>query len=224
MDDAQRRALAALRFNWAPTPDDVWQPPAFHIEGLHRAAVRLVLDGVKEARNSDRSSPIGVAIIGSRGTGKTHLLGSVRERVQAEGGYFFLISLLDASAFWRSTILSMIDGFSRETAGKETQLRVFLRNLVDELGAPRAIRRAVTGDTALTRPSLDAFVDLLRKRDRQLHRVPGHGAGAGVTRIGRPRRAGHRQRLPRCQRRGRAERPGGVGHPAHPPDGAGGRA
>jgi hypothetical protein len=168
MDDEQRWALAALRFNWAPTPDDVWQPPAFHVEGLHRAAVRLVLDGVQEARRSDRSSPIGVAIIGSRGTGKTHLLGSVREQVQQSGGYFFLISLLDASAFWRSTVLSMIDGFSRETAGKDTQLRMFLRNLVDELGAPRAVRRAVTGDTALTRPSLDAFIDLLRKRDRQL--------------------------------------------------------
>ena len=115
MNDAERSALAALRFNWAPTPDDVWRPAPFHVEGLQRSVVRTVLDGVREAQRSTESSPIGVAILGQRGTGKTHLLGAVRERVQAEDGYFFLISLLETSAFWRSTALSVLDGFARTT-------------------------------------------------------------------------------------------------------------
>ncbi|GAA0460426.1 ATPase [Paractinoplanes deccanensis] len=168
MNEEQRRALTALRFNWAPTPDDVWRPAPFHVEGLQRDVVQTVLDGVGEARRSTESSPIGVAILGQRGTGKTHLLGAVRERVQAEGGYFFLISLLETSAFWRSTALSVLDGFARPTAGGSNQLKTFLRRLVDTISAPRAVRRAVIGETELSRPALDAFADLIRKHNRQI--------------------------------------------------------
>ena len=168
MNDAERSALAALRFNWAPTPDDVWRPAPFHVEGLQRSVVQTVLDGVREAQRSTESSPIGVAILGQRGTGKTHLLGAVRERVQAEDGYFFLISLLETSAFWRSTALSVLDGFARPTASGDTQLKTFLRRLADTVRAQRSVRRAVIGETELTRPTLDAFVDLIRKHNRQV--------------------------------------------------------
>ncbi|MDG4827469.1 DUF87 domain-containing protein [Asanoa sp. WMMD1127] len=168
MDEVERRALKALRFNWAPTPDDVWRQPAFHVDGLHRDALRIILDGVDDADRSSDSSPVGVAVLGQRGSGKTHLLGSVRERVQAGGGYFFLISLLEASAFWRSAALSVIEGLNRETAEQESQLKIFLRRLADLVGAPRTVRRAIIGEAELTRPFLDAFVDLVRKHHRQV--------------------------------------------------------
>ncbi|GIF76979.1 helicase HerA domain-containing protein [Asanoa siamensis] len=168
MDERERLALKALRFNWAPTPDDVWRQPAFHVEELHKEALRAILDGVEDADRSADSSPVGVAVLGQRGSGKTHLLGSVRQHVQAAGGYFFLISLLEASAFWRGAALSILDGLNRETDERESQLRIFLRRLADLVGAPRAVRRAVTGEAELTRPALDAFVDLLRKHNRQV--------------------------------------------------------
>lgn len=168
MDAAERRALTALRFNWAPTPDDVWQPPSFHIDGLHEHAVELILDGVAEADRSADSSPIGVALLGQRGTGKTHLLGHVRERVQAGGGYFFLVSLLEASTFWNNAVLSILDGFARPGADGKTQLRFFLRRLAEAVDAPRPVRRAIIGEYELSRTALDAFVDLIRKHNRQV--------------------------------------------------------
>ncbi|GAB2586656.1 ATPase [Paractinoplanes abujensis] len=168
MDSDQQRALAGLRFNWAPTPDDVWRPAPFHVDGLHHNVVHMVLDGVNEAERSSESSPIGVAILGQRGSGKTHLLGAVRARVQDAGGYFFLISLLETSAFWRSAALSILDGFARPTASGESQLTTFLRRLGTTVGATRGVHRAVAGDSELTRPALDAFVDLLRKHHRQI--------------------------------------------------------
>jgi hypothetical protein len=168
MNESERRALAALRFNWAPTPDDVWRPSPFHVEGLHRDVLRVIMDSFTEAEQQTESSPVGVAILGQRGTGKTHLLGSVRQQVQAKGGYFFLVSLLETSAFWRSTALSILDGFTRRTENDESQLRVFLRRLVDLIEAPRAVRRAVIGDAVPSRAALDAFIDLLRKKDRQV--------------------------------------------------------
>ena len=38
LTDAERRALAALKFDLAPTPDDVWRPSPFNVADLHREA------------------------------------------------------------------------------------------------------------------------------------------------------------------------------------------
>jgi len=168
MTDEERRVLTALRFNWAPTPDDVWKPAPFHVEGLHRDITRTVLDSVAEADRSADSSPVGVAILGQRGTGKTHLLGVVRHEVQLRGGFFFLVRLLEASAFWRSTAMSMLEDFARPMPDGTTQLRAFLRRLADAVGAQRTMRRTVAGETELSRSALDAFADLIRKADRQI--------------------------------------------------------
>ncbi|MEV4707923.1 helicase HerA domain-containing protein [Actinoplanes sp. NPDC049316] len=167
MEETERRALNALRFNWAPTPDDVWQRSPYHVEGLHRHVLDLVIDGVEEARKTDES-PIGVALLGQRGTGKTHLLGTVREHVQTAGGYFFLIELLEARAFWHSAAISMLDGFARPHADGGTQLDFFLRQLAEVIEAPRPVKRAIIGEYELTRPDLDAFADLIRKHNRQV--------------------------------------------------------
>jgi len=165
MEEVERRALAALSFNWAPTPDDVWRRSAFHVDGLHRSTELAIVDGIADATRTEDSSPIGLAVLGQRGAGKTHLLGWVRERTQAEGGYFFLISLLDASTFWRSTSQSILEGLAREVTAGETQLTCFLRRLADRVDASSAIGLAVAGDATLSRPALDAFGDLLRKAD-----------------------------------------------------------
>ncbi|QLQ38789.1 helicase HerA domain-containing protein [Micromonospora robiginosa] len=166
--DEQRRALAALRFNWAPTPDDVWKPTPFHVAGLHHDVVTTVLDSFAEAQASTDSSPVGVAILGQRGTGKTHLIGTVRQQVQRRGGFFFLVELLEARTFWQRTAISILEGLVRPTSDETTQLRTFLRRLADEVGAPRTVRRAVAGETELSRSTLDAFVDLVRKKDRRI--------------------------------------------------------
>ncbi|WP_326556392.1 ATP-binding protein [Micromonospora sp. NBC_01796] len=172
MDDAERAALAALRFNWAPVPDDVWRPLPFHVDGLHAPVVRDVLDGVEEARASTDSSPIGLVVQGQRGSGKTHLLGWTRQQVQERGGYFFLVGLLDAGSFWDNVLSAILDGLSRPVPGSpETQLKLLLRRLSEKVGAPRTARRAVMGETELTRTALDAFIEGLGGFDRHVARV-----------------------------------------------------
>ncbi|MEU8242057.1 DUF87 domain-containing protein [Actinoplanes missouriensis] len=172
MEEQERAALAALRFNWAPVPDDVWRPMPFHVDGLHPAVIRDVLDGVADARTSDGGSPIGLVIQGQRGSGKTHLLGWVRQQVQEQGGYFFLAGLLDGAGFWDSVLAAMLDGLSRPVPGsRQTQLVMLLRRLSAMVGAPRTARRAVMGETELTKPSLDAFIEGLGEFDRQVARA-----------------------------------------------------
>ncbi|GGL07046.1 ATPase [Sphaerisporangium melleum] len=162
MTGEESRALGAIRFNWAELPDDVWRPSPFHVDGLHRATTQMLLDGLAAAGESVDASPIGVVMQGQRGSGKTHLLGWMRERTQEEGGYFFLVELLDARDFWESVALSMLDGLAREIDG-ESQLRMFLLKLSSLVGVQRLARRELTGKAALTKETLDVFVDLLRR-------------------------------------------------------------
>ncbi|MCM4082162.1 ATP-binding protein [Paractinoplanes hotanensis] len=165
MTEEERAALAALRFSWAQAADDVWRPSPFHVDGLHPAIVRDVLDSLAEAGFSPDTNPIGLVLEGRHGSGKTHLLGWVREQVQQQGGYFFLIGLLDGRAFWDGMLVFLLSGLTRPVPGSESQLRLLLRRLSSKIGAPRLARRAVMGETELTREALDQFAEGLSAYD-----------------------------------------------------------
>lgn len=158
----------AIRFEWANVPDDVWNSSPFHVDGLHADVAQSVLAGVASARNSTGPSPLGIAIQGQRGAGKTHLLGWIREQVQTSEGYFFLISLLDGSSFWESTMLSILDGMLRESDGRESQLKTFLRRLSSKVGLSGAVQGAIAGDLKLSPGDLGTFIANLRHFNRQV--------------------------------------------------------
>ncbi|MEU6426488.1 DUF87 domain-containing protein [Microbispora sp. NPDC046973] len=163
-------ALAALRFNYAKVPDDVWRPLPFHVGSLHRHAAQAVLHGFIEAEESTDASPIGIVIEGQRGAGKTHLLGWVRQKVHEEDGYFFLVSLLDARSFWESVLLSMLDSLSRPIPGSGTQLKELLWRLCLLAEVPEDARQSVIGEAPLSRQDMDVFVRALRMYDRNVGR------------------------------------------------------
>ncbi|NKE62873.1 ATP-binding protein [Lentzea sp. PSKA42] len=152
MTPEERKALAALRFNWALTPDDVWGGAQFHVEGLHTEVEKAVVAGLEDAQRSTGSSPIGLVIQGQKGVGKTHLLGWVRERVQETGGYFFLVKLMEGNAFWTNTANAIIEGLVRPGAGGRSQVAQFLDRLSSSTG------------TSVT--NLDEFVGSVRRLDR----------------------------------------------------------
>jgi hypothetical protein len=167
MQEAQREALASLRLTWAPTADDLWRPQAAtHVPGLNDFAIDDVMDAVGDATRDPMSSPLGVVVQGRAGSGKTHLLGQVRERVQASGGYFLLVELLDAATFWESVRGGIIDSLGRPGALRETQLKDLLWELSSIAHVSRADRRAIIGDDDLDPETLDRFVNALAKAHR----------------------------------------------------------
>ncbi len=167
MQEAQREALASLRLTWAPTADDLWRPQAAtHVPGLNEFAIDDVMDAFRDAAHDPMSSPLGVVVQGRAGSGKTHLLGQVRERVQASGGYFFLVELLDAATFWESVRNGIIDSLGRPGAQRETQLKDLLWELASIAHVSRAERRVIIGDDDLDPETLDRFVNALAKAHR----------------------------------------------------------
>ncbi|MDG4771554.1 DUF87 domain-containing protein [Solwaraspora sp. WMMD792] len=169
MTEAALKALTHLQFNYTPAMNDVWRPAASHVDGLHPDVLRTILDGLALAKRSPDTSPIGVAVQGQRGAGKTHLLSRVRELTQLDGGYFFLINLLDASAFWRSAAVSMVDGLHQPVDDDgTTQLQMFLHRLVDGLELSVVTRMAVTGRAPMTVDRLNEFVAALSWSNRRI--------------------------------------------------------
>jgi hypothetical protein len=170
MTPDEQRALEALRFNWAWTPDDVWADTRFHVEGMHVEVDREVLGGLRDAKANERTSPIGLVVRGQRGAGKTHLLGWVRRKAHQEGGYFFLIDLDQVGDFWRGVLLAVRRDLSRTSGSGESQLTVLLRRLAAKAGLTGGEAAAITGETRPSKKDLDRFGTALRRIDGQVAR------------------------------------------------------
>ncbi|WNV90749.1 helicase HerA domain-containing protein [Umezawaea sp. Da 62-37] len=180
MDALERKALENLRFDWAPTPEDVWDSTTPHVEGLNEAALKAVMDAYEDARASRGASPLGVAITGQQGSGKTHMLGAVRAEVQRRGGYFFLVSLLHGSDFWQNVVHALRSGLHYPGLGGEKQLTVALTRLANRLDLPDEARRQVLGEATLTPWALDEVVHALGTTDPQRGHECRHTARALV--------------------------------------------
>jgi Helicase HerA, central domain len=164
MDPRQREALKSLRLSFAPAADDLWHSlGAFHVPGVNDEAIEQVMEAFADADRHPESSPLGVVIRGQAGSGKTHLLGVVRERVQAADGFFFLLQLLDATSFWESARSSILESLGRPGAERETQLKQLLWQLASVAHVSRADRRAVAGEDELTPEILSTFVNALHE-------------------------------------------------------------
>ncbi|PXW31084.1 UNVERIFIED_CONTAM: AAA ATPase-like protein [Williamsia faeni] len=152
--------------NSAHTRDDVWiSHNDIHVDGLHAKAWRAIERAVADAQESRGPSPLGVVLQGQAGTGKTHLLGQIREYVQGHDGYFVMLDLLDPSDFWRTLLSSLLDSLNRQIAPPvdKTQLHDVMQRLADLAGTSRVARRAISGETLITPTILDEFVGSLRK-------------------------------------------------------------
>ncbi|MFD9705927.1 ATP-binding protein [Lentzea sp. NPDC059081] len=160
-----REALAALRFNSAETPDDVWQTSPSHVDGLHPRAEHRISAGIADAKSSTGPSPIGLALQGRKGVGKTHLLGSVRRMVQREGGYFFLIELTSGQMFWDDVADAMRSELLRPSDVGDLQITVLLKQLCERAGASEETTRAIVGEAPLIPDDLRALLNGLRQVD-----------------------------------------------------------
>jgi hypothetical protein len=181
MNNVERHALSTLNFNLVPVPDDVWRESKTHVPELHKPVVDSIFDGVSMARYNPSGSPLGVVVQGPAGSGKTHMLGMVRQRTQQdETGYFFLVSLFSGTDFWQTVALALTQGLRRPGWGWPTQLVTFLRRVTTEIGMASADRDGICGDVALTREVLDRFIHALRTYDGALGREVQHTARAVV--------------------------------------------
>ncbi len=163
MSSGKLRALEALTLNWTRDLKDVWAPCAYHIEGLHPQGARLIRRGIGEAFSSTGPNPLGIAIQGEGGVGKTHLLGWTREQVQLAGGYFFLVGDLSRTGFWDEVLGTVVGQLQPLPDGSRRQLETLLTDLADRAGLEGPVRDTVTGQDAPSPEDVRTFVTALRR-------------------------------------------------------------
>jgi len=175
MKETEREALAELTaINWALSRDGVWEEPKPHIAGLNGQALRTVMAGFDLAKASAAESPIGVVVTGRPGSGKTHLVATVRSRVVAAGGYFFALDLRHERAFWQRVVHDVLSGLLRPGTGGVRQGKILRQRLSQRLDLPESLHRQLVGQDRPTRSGLDAMVEALDRVDPQLAFECGH--------------------------------------------------
>ncbi|WP_284742787.1 ATP-binding protein [Amycolatopsis sp. RTGN1] len=175
MKAIERDALAELaKTNWAPTRESVWTEPEAHVDGLNDRALRTVMAGFADAKASDAESPIGVVVTGRPGSGKTHLVATVRKRVSAAGGYFFALELRHERSFWQKVVLDVLSGLLQFGSDGLEQGVILRRELSRKLNLPEPLHRQLVGLGKPTRAGLDDMVGALDQVDRRLAFECGH--------------------------------------------------
>jgi hypothetical protein len=160
-------AIDAVYVNPVLTVEEVWASlTPHHVDGLHPAVTRHLGRTMNTLRH--QQAPTISVLRGGQGSGKTHLLGWVRREIQRQGGFFFYMKLVLGQDFWTSATGSLIDSLYRKEEGGPEQLQYLLDSLAQQSDLSATHRAAVLGEQSLTREAVDAFVNGIRRLDRQV--------------------------------------------------------
>jgi hypothetical protein len=132
--DALQAALNDADFQWTTHIDSIWRDPSADIRALQQTAREHLgqrLSGLQRA--SDATSPLGVALLGTGGSGKTHVLSSVRRQAFEHGQYFVLVDMTDVREFWETVLLGYLRSLDQQNDG-EPQFSRLLKRLIEQLG------------------------------------------------------------------------------------------
>ncbi|HET6705293.1 ATP-binding protein [Amycolatopsis sp.] len=162
------KALATLSFDWADTPTHVWRDSPYHVDGLHADALAALDTGIRDATTSDGPSPIGLVLRGSKGVGKTHLLGLVRRQVHRARGYFFLVDVTAAEAFWENTAEALRRGLLRPDDSGNSQLKSFLLRVCLRAHVDAEVTTRIRGGHGLTAEDVETFVEGVASLDEMI--------------------------------------------------------
>ncbi|HSC85922.1 MAG TPA: AAA family ATPase [Polyangiaceae bacterium] len=134
--EAALRALRAVDFDWTTHLDSIWADSPFDVPSIQGEMRAELAQEIEDLRASaSRNSPLGVALVGPAGSGKTHLLSALRAAVMDRGMFFVLVDMTDVGDFWETVLLGYVRSLQRANSSGETQLEVALRRIMRDAPA-----------------------------------------------------------------------------------------
>jgi hypothetical protein len=132
--DLVLQAFGEVDFQWTTHVDSVWVDPSTDIPALQRDARERVSARLARLQLDTRPpSPLGLPLLGTAGSGKTHLLSTIRREAFERGLYFALVDMTDVRDFWETVLLGYLRSLPHECAGVPQFARL-LGNLSASLG------------------------------------------------------------------------------------------
>lgn len=140
--NSDRKAFEAFRsveFDWTTRLQDIWRDPVCDVQAIHaqtRSAFAEKLMTMTRAGERGRTaSPLGWVLVGSGGSGKSHLLGAMRREAARQGAAFVLVDMTDVRDFWETLAQGYLDSLQNEYLDGVFQHQFLLRNFISKLGA-----------------------------------------------------------------------------------------
>ncbi len=132
--EALQTALNEADFQWTTHIDSIWRDAPTDITELQQTARERLRQRLADLqRQADPTSPLGVALLGTGGSGKTHVLSSVRRQAFERGQYFVLVDMTDVREFWETVLLGYMRSLDQQRQG-EPQFARLLKRLIEQLG------------------------------------------------------------------------------------------
>lgn len=164
-------ALRAVDFDWAMRLKSVWADPTCDVPELHESLRREFVRKLEDlAKTQETLSPLGWVMVGSGGTGKTHLLSILRREALRRRVGFVLVDMTDVHDFWETVLLGYISSLQQAYEGDKLQHEILLELFINELAPKEPLEKAVrklrkAGVTSLVRNTGIVLKALANKRE-----------------------------------------------------------
>jgi hypothetical protein len=168
-------ALRRMDLQWAMHVDRIWHDAKYHVDDVHKEVRKSILDELGDLTAAEEAdSPLGLVVTGEAGSGKTHLLSTIRAAALREGAYFVLVDMTDVRDFWETVLLGYLKSLLRGGDDGAPQFHRALSRLpgwsvgVEELRALRppkllnVAEKLISGVAAQTGQEMLAHRDVLR--------------------------------------------------------------
>src|SRR5436305_2365436 len=101
---SKETAFLAADFNWVRSQQSIWSNSLADVSTLNQDHVEGILRDFSRLNDPNADSAIGRVVNGAAGSGKTHLLGTLRRWVWEKNAWFILLDIVgikDRSALFR---------------------------------------------------------------------------------------------------------------------------
>lgn len=133
-------ALQRANFDWVVHTDCVWTDHPFHVPGINEPVEQEVLRQIRELREritdaggKQLSNRPGFVMIGPGGSGKTHLLRSVRREAMQQAMGFVLINLTGVSDFWATVLQQILFSLEQSCNDEKGQCQSIMEDLLGQI-------------------------------------------------------------------------------------------
>lgn len=127
------RALSQVDFDWTMHMQSVWRDSTYDVDTLHQEYRRKITEEMTRLQGTTEvKSPLGMILVGSAGSGKTHMLSALRHYALSHNIGFVLVDMTDVHDFWATVLQGYIDSLQQAEADGVPQFYKLLDFLIGE--------------------------------------------------------------------------------------------
>jgi hypothetical protein len=173
MSQLDAQILGTVDFDWTMHLSSVWNDHPFDVADLHanlRGEITQRLESLQ--KSGDTNSPLGWFLVGSGGSGKTHLLSHVRREAMSRRVGFVMVDMTDVRDFWETVAAGYLNSLQQPVDDDRFQFQVLLENFIALLNpsssAARVMQQLASANSEQMAGILQKVLKVLRQKQPSL--------------------------------------------------------